>query len=106
MEKPIACTLGPADLAVRGRRWEELAERTSVERIELPNGLRLVFGEAPGVAEALAELVVLERECCGFADWTLRSTGAETALDVTAGGDAIPVVRELFRAAALPNPGV
>jgi hypothetical protein len=92
MTKPIACTLVSSDLADQRRRWHELAERTKVERHEVPNGLRLAFAPAPGVAEALEALVAVERECCAFAEWTL----VDTVLEITADEEAVPVVRGMF----------
>jgi hypothetical protein len=96
MSKTIACTLGVSDLSEQRSRWFELAGRTRVERSELPTGLRLVFGEAPGVGEALEQLVDVERECCAFADWELNRGEGESTLDITAQGDAIDVVQGMF----------
>jgi hypothetical protein len=95
MEHPIACTLGRADLAAQGERWRQLAATTRVERTELPDGLRLVFDRAPGVEAELAALVETERECCAFADWTLSVNPDQVVLDITAAGDAIPVVQAI-----------
>ena len=96
MGKPIACTLVAVDRDLQGRRWRDVAERTSVERLELPNGLRLVFGAEPGVPQELEELVATERECCAFADWTLTHRGGRVTLDITATGGAVPVVQGMF----------
>jgi hypothetical protein len=74
------------------RRWLELAERTTVERLALPNGLRLAFAPGPGVVEMLESLVAVERECCAFAEWTLT----KTVLEITAEDDAVPVVQGMF----------
>ena len=95
MAKPIGCTLVAPDLAAQGTRWRELAQRTPVERAELPNGMRLIFGAAPGVAETLEELVAIERECCAFATWTLSTDADKTILDITT-DEAVPIVREMF----------
>jgi hypothetical protein len=103
MEHPIACTLGRADLGAQGERWGQLAATTRVEGTDLPDGLRLVFDRAPGVEPELAALVEIERECCAFADWTLSVDPDHVVLDITAEGDAIPVVQAVFT--ALRSPG-
>jgi hypothetical protein len=96
MRKPIACTLVATDLAAQRRRWQELAERTSIERVELPDGLRLVFAAEPGVLHVLEELVAVERECCAFADWTVASRDGTATLEITAEPEAVPVVHGMF----------
>lgn len=97
MRRPIACTLTTSDLASQRARWVELAERTSVERVELPDGLRLVFGSAPGVSVELEELVAVERVCCAFAEWTLAPGDDETTvLEITAAGEAVPVLQAML----------
>ena len=96
MKTPIACSLIASELAVQRRRWRELAARTPVERVEIATGLRLVFAAGPGVAEALEQLVAVERRCCAFADWTLTPGERETILEITAEDDAIPVLHGMF----------
>jgi hypothetical protein len=85
-------------MGARQRRWQELAGRAFVERVETERGLRLVFRGEPGVAEELRELAALERECCAFAEWRVSSAGDDLALEV--GGDsdeAAAAVRAVFR---------
>ena len=53
MDRTIACTLSGPDPSRQQSRWHELAARTRVERSELPTGLRLVFGDAPGIVRRL-----------------------------------------------------
>ena len=90
----IACTLNASQMSDRQRRWHELAGRAFVERVETERGVRLEFRDEPGVADELKELAELERECCGFADWS--PNGA--ALDVTGKSDvAIAAVHGMFR---------
>ena len=96
MDRTIACTLSGPDLSRQQSRWHELAARTRVERSELPTGLRLVFGDAPGIGEALQQFVEIERECCAFADWELASGEGAFTLEITAAGDAIDVVQGMF----------
>jgi hypothetical protein len=94
MEKIIACTLGRADLAEQRRRWAALAEQAPVERVVLPNGLRLTFGG--DVVGPLEELVAVERDCCAFADWAIHGRADRTVLEITSDEDAISIVQQMF----------
>ena len=38
----------------------------------------------------------LERDCCSFAAWSVRSEGADVTLEVTAEGEGVAAVRALF----------
>jgi hypothetical protein len=94
---PIACSLTEADLVVRRDRWLELAGRGGVEMASTENGLRLTFPGAPGVEGELRQLAELERDCCAFAGWSVRSSGAEVVLDVTAESElGIAAVEGMF----------
>jgi hypothetical protein len=84
--KPIACTLGPRDLAAQQSRWRAL---TIEEREETSDGIRIAF--APGVERELHELVAVENECCPWARWTVRN-GA----DRQPSGEGIAAARRLF----------
>jgi hypothetical protein len=95
---PIACSLTDADLAVRRDRWLELARREGVQVASTGNGLRLAFPAAPGVEGELRQLAELERDCCAFADWSVRSGSGEVVLDVTAESElGIGAVQEMFQ---------
>src|SRR5207248_1760631 len=86
-QQPVACMLGRDDLAQRQERWQALAARSAPRVSPARQGLRLTFGDGPGVAGELAALVEVERECCGFADWSLH-TGpgpGQHVLDVSGG---------------------
>jgi hypothetical protein len=90
----IACSLDQGDLTERGERWRALAERAELEVAPTAGGLRLLFRDAPGVDGELRQLVALERECCGFADWSLRKA---IVLEVSGTSpDAIAAVQGLF----------
>ena len=59
--------------------------------------LRLTFPTLPGVEEELQSLVALERRCCSFADWSIRSDDSRVVLDVSADGEeAIAAVHGMF----------
>jgi hypothetical protein len=62
-----------------------------------PQGLRLTFGDGAGAAAELAALVELERDCCGFADWSLRTVPGGLVLEVSGGTpEAVAAIREMF----------
>jgi hypothetical protein len=67
----------------RRTRWHELADRVFVERVETPEGLRLVFRQDDGVEAEVRELARLESECCAFATWAVAEADGEVRLDVT-----------------------
>jgi hypothetical protein len=94
---PIACSLTEADLANRQDRWLQLWQRAAVDAVTISNGLQLLFSAAPGVEAELRQLVELERDCCAFADWSVRARGTELLLGVTAQTEeGITAVQAMF----------
>jgi len=69
-------------LSERRQRWQALAARAELD-IAASGGLRLIFRAEHGVEEELHELAALERECCAFAAWSVRPTGAEIVLEIS-----------------------
>ena len=69
---PVACTLRPGELQNRAEAWRALIDGWLIERERIPGGLRLVFENRPGVAEAAGELLRLEAECCPWMHSQLR----------------------------------
>src|SRR5262245_39590877 len=92
----IACSLSAAEVEQRRTRWKALAERAFLERALLPAGVRLSFAAEEGVEDELQALAELERECCAFATFRVAAAGSTVALDVTAEGDGVAAVREIF----------
>jgi hypothetical protein len=93
----IACSLRGHELAERRGRWHVLQTAAGAERVPTERGVRLTFRTAPAVIEELQSLVALERDCCSFADWSLRPDGARLVLDVEGNRDeAIAAVRAMF----------
>jgi hypothetical protein len=92
----IACSLTSDELPERRRRWRALTDRALAERATIPAGVRLSFRPESGVEEELLALARLERDCCGFASFDVRTTPEAVTLDVTASGDGVAAVRELF----------
>ena len=92
-----ACSLGAGDLARRAGRWEAVTARSLRRASRTERGVRLAFGAGPGVASELRALVALERDCCGFAAWSVRQDGDELTVEVRGhGGQAIAAVQALF----------
>ena len=93
----IACSLQQTDLADRLDRWLELGQRAGIEAVATSNGLRLFFRADPGVEAELRQLADLERECCAFADWSVRAHREELVLTVNADREeAITAVQAMF----------
>jgi len=84
----ISCTLTPDDLRETQGAWQKLLRLSLVSREEVTGGLRLEVH--PGSAEALRQLVDIERECCRWITFeldgpvvTMTSPGAgESAIRV------------------------
>lgn len=98
MVEPIACALEQPQLADRMRSWEQLCEGSSVV-VATPDGVRLDLPPAGAVGHSLLDLVAAERECCGWADWTVTSTASVTRLEVVAEGAGPAALHVMFRVA-------
>jgi hypothetical protein len=94
----IACSLTAGELPERRRRWRALLDGRLVERSEIPGGVRLELADGDGVVQELQELAALERECCAFASFEVRTVGERVRLDVTSSEAGVEAVRELFTA--------
>ena len=89
----IACTLSAADLKDRERAWNKLLGSGLVKRDRVPGGIRL--SAAPGGAEALIQLIDLERECCAWINFDVSEGSVAT---LTAEGDGEAVLAGMFEA--------
>jgi hypothetical protein len=94
MKNPTACTLTADDSQARAARWLELARRSGLEISETPTGLRLAL--SADAATELEALAALERDCCAFADWTVKAAGDVVVVEIAADGEAAPVAQALF----------
>lgn len=90
---PIACTLSAADLKDREGAWNKLMGSGLVVREVVPGGIRL--SPAPGAADALIELIDLERECCA---WIKFEVSDGSVVTLTAEGDGEAVLAGMFEA--------
>jgi hypothetical protein len=91
----IACTLGMADLAAQGRRWQRLMARALTRRTETADGLRLTF--RPEAEDELRALVAVETGCCAWAAWTVEPTAGAVVLDVRSADEGVATVHAMFR---------
>jgi hypothetical protein len=100
-DQGLACTLGREDRVQRAARWATLAARALQQASRTERGLRLVFGVGPGVEGELRSLVELERECCAFAEWSVRPAGGQLTVEVSADTkEAVTAVQALLPARA------
>jgi hypothetical protein len=83
---PIACTLSASDLHDREGAWRKLIGSGLVQRDLVPGGIRL--SPARGAAEALIELIDLERECCAWIHFQVDG-GSVVTLTADGAGEAV-----------------
>lgn len=97
---PVACTLTPAGLAARGRRWQELVARAMTGRAQTPDGLRLCFRGEPGEEEELRGLAAAETECCPWATWTVERDADTIVLDIRSTAEGVATLHRMFAPAS------
>ena len=93
---PIACTLGPDELADRVADWRAVVDQ-STDRRRIPGGVQLRFPRTIDVA-TLAGLAAAEQGCCRFFTFTLTVADAEVRIETTAPPDAQPLIDTLVGA--------
>ncbi len=101
--KAVACHLAGEDMAEREEEWRALAASALRARTFTPTGLRLEFEAGRETAHALIDLLAAERECCGWASWSLTSTASAVVIDVEAEDPAVPALHAMF--GNNPRPG-
>ncbi|MGH7764170.1 MAG: hypothetical protein ACREOM_07120 [Candidatus Dormibacteraceae bacterium] len=89
--RPIVCTLTDSERKDRGPAWQRILAGGQVERVRIQGGIEL--RPQPGVADALLELIDLERECCAWIDYEV---GAGSVVKLTAEGDGEALLAEMF----------
>ena len=93
----VACSLEQHELSERRQRWQALSARALIEIVTSQRGLPLIVHAGRGVEHELYALAALERECCAFADWSVRSTGEEIELEISGASDeSIAAVHGMF----------
>ena len=86
----VACSLTRSELEETGAAWQKLFRLSLASRNEVPGGLRLVFH--PGSAEALRQLVDIERECCPWITFVLDGA----SVTMTSPGAGASAIREMW----------
>lgn len=101
---PIACVLGALTPEQQRREREllELARSAVTSHEPTDSGVRLHFADGEALLASLGELVALERRCCPFLAFELRSEAEHGAVTLHIGGRE--GVREFVGATFLPGP--
>ena len=86
----IVCTLTSDELADTGSAWRKLFRTGLLSREEIPGGVRLVVND--GSAEALRQLVEIERECCQWITFDLEGP----VVTMTADGAGESAIRDVW----------
>jgi hypothetical protein len=93
----IVCTLSNDELRDTRSAWQKLFRTALLVREEIPGGLRLVVNE--GSAEALGQLIEIERDCCRWITFQLEGP----VVSMTAEGDAASAVRAMWEVDLSPE---
>jgi hypothetical protein len=86
----IMCTLSRDELSDTRAAWQKLFRTALVVREEIPGGLRLLVREDS--AEALRQLIDIERDCCRWI--TFRLDGPQVSMTAEGAGES--AVREMW----------
>ena len=86
----VACSLTRSELEKTSSAWQKLFRLSLMSRTEVPDGLRLVFH--PGSADALRQLVDIERECCTWITFELEGA----TVTMTSPGPGMSAIREMW----------
>jgi len=86
----IVCTLSQDELRDTRAAWQKLFRTALLVREEIPGGIRLVVND--GSAEALRQLIEIERECCSWI--TFQLDGSTVAM--TAEGQGAETIRAMW----------
>src|SRR5258707_4996521 len=92
--KDLACSLGPAEFRQRLIYIRDLTSRVLRSRERDGLQLRLAY-DATAEAE-VRELVGMERQCCGFLDFTMDRKDGRLLVTITAPAEAMDSVEEIF----------
>jgi hypothetical protein len=88
--KTIVCTLSKDELTDTRAAWLKLFRTALLVREEIPGGLRLVVNG--GSAEALRQLIEIERDCCRWITFELDGP----TVTMTAKGAGILALRTMW----------
>jgi hypothetical protein len=88
--KTIVCTLSKDELTDTRTAWQKLFRTALLVREEIPGGLKLVVNE--GSADALKQLIDIERDCCRWITFELDGP----TVSMTAHGVGVWVLRMMW----------
>jgi hypothetical protein len=94
---PIACSLSVDDMKLREETWNAVTRAALHTHAATTNGVRLEFHANPETAHTLLDLVAAERQCCGWASWTLTNTQDATVVEASAGELGAHVLHAMFQ---------
>jgi hypothetical protein len=83
VQLPIACTLDGGAAKQRVGRWVAILDSHRIDRQLTGDSLSMRFRRDAEAEKELTELVVAERECCGFVGWQLDVETDELVLRIT-----------------------
>ena len=86
----IVCTLSADELIDTQAAWQKLFNTALLVREEIPGGIALVVND--GSAEALMQLVEIERDCCRWITFELDGP----RVSITADGAGAAAIREMW----------
>jgi len=89
-----ACTLGPGAMKERLAEWLALRDRCTDVRLTPEGAVLTLAPDEP--MDAVARLMALESECCGFYRFSLRVAGETRELEIGAGPNGRPAVEALL----------
>jgi hypothetical protein len=94
--QPIACSLQGGEAQRRWTAWASVIEhRLQFDRS--PQRLTVNFPDTDQLRNDLGNLVVAERECCGFVAWDLDDVDDQLLLTVSGSADGVTAISEAFR---------
>jgi hypothetical protein len=86
----IVCTLSKDELSDTRSAWQKLFRTALLVREEIPSGIRLTVND--GSAEALRQLIDIERDCCRWITFELDGP----AVAMTAEGDGADAIKAMW----------
>jgi hypothetical protein len=92
MSPAVRCELGAVELETQAEQWQILYAKAGIRRTVTQAGLRVTFSPEPAVEEELRALVATERQCCGWANWSIDATADELIVDIGSTEDNIGVI--------------
>jgi len=95
---PIACLLDDGARHSQLAAWTELVRNSCRALTPIERGVEVRF--APEAREEVERLVATERDCCGWAEWTVIASDDEVVLTASSAEDPGPEVLQGIFASA------